>query len=332
MYSLRILDTKQFKSVIEMTDVIKSVEEAYKLYSSGQAGLFPIILHEFEQGKNDTDIKSGHLSGAGIYGLKLLGYNKDNPQRGLPALSGLITLMDIETQQPVGIVDASAVTYMRTGAAGAVGAKTLARKDSRKAVIVGAGTQGRAQLDGLSYAFPNIEEIYIVDVNKEAALEMVSEKQLLYPEITLYDHDFSKLETIIKQADVIVTCTTARDFFIKESWVQPGTHINAIGVDMPGKQELEPLLVASSKVFADSIDQVVVKGECQWASANNTLTRDDITEIGEVLNGTKEGRTSEDEITVFDSTGMALQDLITAKLALDKAKEQNIDTIIRMED
>lgn len=332
MYSLRILDTRQFKSIIKMPDVITSVEEAYKLYSSGQAGLFPIILHEFEQGVNDTDIKSGHLIGAGIYGLKLLGYNKDNPQHGLPALSGLITLMDIETQQPVGIVDASAVTFMRTGAAGAVGAKTLARKNSRKVVIVGAGMQGRAQLDGLSYTLPDLEQVHIVDLNKEAALEMVSEKQSLYPEITLYDHDFSKLETIVKQADVIVTCTTAREFFIKKSWVKPGTHINAIGVDMPGKQELDPSLVASSKVFADSIDQVVVKGECQWASADNILLRDDIIEIGEVLNNTKKGRISEDEITMFDSTGMALQDLITAKLALDKAREQNIDTIIKMED
>ncbi len=333
MYSLRILDTRQFKSVIKMPDVIESVEKAYKLYSSGQAGLFPIILHEFEQGINDTDIKSGHLAGAGIYGLKLLGYNKDNPeQRGTPALSGLITLMDIETQQPVGIVDASAVTYMRTGSAGAIGAKTLARKNSRKAVIIGAGMQGRAQLDGLSYTLPNLEEVHILDLTQEAAVKMVSEKQDLYPGITLYDHNFSKLETIVRQADVIVTCTTAREFFIKESWIQPGTHINAIGVDMPGKQELEPSLVASSKVFADSIQQVVVKGECQWACADNTLTKDDIIEIGEVLNSTKQGRTSEDEITVFDSTGMALQDLITAKLALDKAKAQNIDTIIRMAD
>ncbi len=332
MYSLRILDTRQFKSVIEMTDVITSVEEAYKLYSSGQAGLFPVILHEFETGKNDTDIKSGHLTGAGVYGLKLLGYNRDNPQRGLPALSGLITLMDIETQQPLGIVDASAVTYMRTGAAGAVGAKTLARKNSRKVVLVGAGTQGRAQLEGLSYALPDLEEVHIVDVVREAAVKMVSEKQSLYPGIILYDHDFSELETVIKQADVIVTCTTAREFFIKNSWIQPGTHINAIGVDMPGKQEVEPSLIASSKVFADSIAQVVVKGECQWASADNTLSKEEITEIGDVLNGTKEGRTSEDEITLFDSTGMALQDLITAKLALDKAKALNIDTIIRMAD
>ncbi len=332
MYSLRILDTRQFKSVIEMSDVITSVEKAYKLYSSGQAGLFPIILHEFEQGVNDTDIKSGHLVGAGIYGLKLLGYNKNNPQHGLPALSGLITLMDIETQQPVGIVDASAVTFMRTGAAGAIGAKTLARKNSQKVVIVGAGMQGRAQLEGLSYTLPNLEQIHIVDVMQEAAEKMVLEKQPLYPKIKLYSHGFSKLEEIVQQADVIVTCTTAREFFIKKNWVKPGTHINAIGVDMPGKQELEPSLVASSKVFADSIDQVVVKGECQWASADNTLLRHDIIEIGEVLNNTKQGRTSKDEITMFDSTGMALQDLITAKLALDKAREKNIDTIIKMED
>ncbi len=332
MYSLRILDTRQFNSVIEMPDVITSVEEAYKLYSSGQAGLFPIILHEFETGKNDTDIKSGHLTGAGIYGLKLLGYNRDNPQRGLPALAGLITLMDIETQQPLGIVDASAVTYMRTGAAGAVGAKTLARKNSKNVVLVGAGVQGRAQLEGLSYALPNLEEIHIVDVMQEAADKMVSEKQPAYPRIKLFGHGFSELQAVMKHADVIVTCTTAREFFIQKDWVRPGTHINAIGVDMPGKQESEPSLVASSKVFADSIAQVVIKGECQWASGDKTLLQENITEIGDVLNGTKEGRTDDDEITLFDSTGMALQDLITAKLALDKAKAQNIDTIVRMAD
>jgi alanine dehydrogenase len=185
MYNLKVLDAAQVKALLKMEDVVEAVEEAYKLYSSGKAGLFPVIVHEFEPGRNDMDIKSGHLEGAGIYGLKILGWCADNPKYGLPALSGLIVLMSIENQQPIGIIDASLVTFLRTGAAGAIGARVLARKGSKKAVIIGSGTQGRAQLKGLSIAVPSLNEVCCFDKKYELALKLVSEQQPLYPNITL---------------------------------------------------------------------------------------------------------------------------------------------------
>jgi alanine dehydrogenase len=330
MYTLRVLDAKQVKTLIKMDDVIPAVEEAYKLYSKGEAGLFPVIIHEFEPGKNDMDIKSGHLWGGGIYGLKILGWCKDNPKQDLPALSGLIVLMEIKRQQPIGIIDASPITFLRTGAAGAIGAKVFARKDSSRAVIIGSGMQGRAQLQGLSITMPVLKEIHFFDKEYELACKLVSEQQQLFPSIALYAHPFSELENKLKKADIVVTCTTSRNYFIERDWIQPGTHINAIGCDMPGKQELEPSLVASAKVFADSIAQVTVKGECQWAYSQKMLKEAAITEIGQVLLQEKEGRCSDDEITVFDATGMAIQDLITAKKALDQAKTNKIGSTIHM--
>lgn len=329
MYTLKIVDEKQFKSVINMSDAIISVEKAYELFSTDKAGLFPVIIHEFEQGKNDMDIKSGHLAGAGFYGLKILGYNMDNPTYGRAALSGLIILMNIETQQPMGIVDASSVTFFRTGAAGAIGAKYLARKDSQTAVIVGAGSQGRSQLLGLSIALPNLKNVHYFDINFDSAKKVVKEEQHKYPNIKLRCHDMKDIESILSTTDVLVTCTTSRGYYIKSSWIRPGTHINAIGADMIGKQELEPELVARSKIFTDSINQSVNKGECQWAYSANLVKQENITEIGNVIANIKKGRVSENDITIFDATGIALQDLVTAKLALDKLSDNC--TIIQME-
>ena len=319
MYELKIIDAKQFKSIITMEDVISSVEKAYSLYSTKKAGLFPVIIHEFEQGKNDMDIKSGHLEGAGFYGLKILGYNKDNPSFGRAALSGLIILMDIETQQPMGIIDASFVTFIRTGAAGAIGAKYLARADSKTVAIVGAGSQGKSQLLGLSTAFPGIKDVHFFDINFEATQNLIKDVQADYPKIKLHGQKMKDIKEILAIADILVTCTTSRSHYIKSDWIRPGTHINAIGADMTGKQELEPALIARSKIYTDSIIQSIEKGECQWAYSKNLIKEENITEIGSVIASIKKGRVYEDEITMFDATGIALQDLITAKLALDKS-------------
>ncbi len=319
MYELKIMDAKQFRSVINMNDVITSVEKAYYLYSTGKAGLFPVIVHDFEQGKNDMDIKSGHLEGAGFYGLKILGFNQENPKSGRAALSGLIVIMDIKTQQPIGIVDASLVTFMRTGAAGAIGAKHLARKDAKTASIVGAGTQGRAQLMGLSLALPHLKTVHFFDINHDAAKKIAAEEQPNYPQLSLHGHGMEQIECVLSQTDVLVTCTPSRRSYIKNEWIRPGTHINAIGADMTGKQELEPLLVSRAEVFTDSIVQSIAKGECQWAYSGKMLEQENITEIGNIVAGIKKGRTSKEAVTVFDATGIALQDLITAKLALDKS-------------
>ncbi len=332
MYRLRILDSAQFRALVTMEDVIPGVKEAYSLFSSGQAGLFPIITHEFDPGRTDMDIKSAYLNGAGIYGLKILGWNRDNPSLlGAPSLAGLIVVMDIERQQPVGILEGTPVTFLRTGAAGAIGAETLARPESEQAVVVGSGAQGRAQVMGLSKVMHRLKNIDLFDIVDESAEKMAKEIAAQYPRIKITAFPFASLETHVRDADIVVTCTPSKKGFIKKDWLMKGAHINTIGADMPGKQEIDPEITAAVRIFGDSRVQVAQKGECQHAVSAGLICQEDITEIGEVLNGKKPGRISHDDITMFDATGMALQDLITAKTALKRAESQNIGTVVEME-
>lgn len=330
MYDLHILDATQFAALVSLRDLIPGMEEVYRLYSGGEAGVFPILHREFDPGRLDMDIKSGYLEGAGIYGLKILGWNRDNPtQSGVPALAGLIVVMDIARQQPVGILEAAPVTNLRTGAAGALAARTFARPESQCAVLVGAGAQGRAQLAGLVETMPNLRHIDLFDADDGTAARTATATAPLYPGVAVTSRPFAELENFVRLADIVVTCTPSKRPFIREGWFKPGTHVNAIGADIPGKQELTAEALASaSRLFADSRAQVTEKGESQHATACGLISPERITEIGEVLNGTKPGRTSPDEITLFDATGMALQDLIAAKIAFARAKERGTGTVV----
>lgn len=328
MYPLRLLDRSQFETLVGMAEAIDGVDRAYRLFSRNEAGVFPVIVHQFEPGKREMDLKAGHLAGAGVYGMKMLGWCAENPARDLPPLAGLIVVMDVDTQQPLGILDGTPVTFLRTGAAGAVGAKTFARKDCRTVLIVGAGNQGRAQLWGLSLSMPALESVLVCDIVDEHATRFVSEQQARYPALKFRAVPFKELCEEAPSADLIVTCTRSREAFLKKEWVSPGTHINAIGADMPGKQELEPALVASVKIFADSAAQVVAKGECQHAAKLGLISVEHITEIGAVLEGAKPGRTDSSDVTLFDATGMAIQDLVVGAIALKKAEELNVGTVV----
>lgn len=328
MYTLRILNSELTGRFLNMKDAIDHVALAYKLYARGEADVFPVIVHHFESGKRELDIKSGHLAGAGVYGLKMLGFCSENPARGLAPLSGLILVMDVDKEQPIGIIDGAAITFMRTGAAGAVAARTFARKNAKRALIIGAGNQGRAQLMGLATGMPELAEIEICDMSDEAGERFVAEQQIKYPDILLKAAPYKNLSEAAAKADIIVTCTRSREYFLKKEWIQPGTHINAIGTDMPGKQEIDPDLMAEAKLFGDSVVQVLQKGECQHAAAEGKIQEEDITEIGQVLEGMRPGRVSDDEITVFDATGMAIQDLIVSAKILEKAAQLGVGSEI----
>ena len=146
MARIRILNAAQVGQLLTMRDVIEGVEEIYRLYSTGRAGVWPTIFHEFQPGVRDMDIKSGFLDGAGVFGLKMVAWSAENPSRGLPALSGVVVVADVDTGFPLGIVDGMSLTSLRTGAAGAVGAARLARPDAARVLVCGTGAQGRAQL------------------------------------------------------------------------------------------------------------------------------------------------------------------------------------------
>ena len=324
MYSLRVLNNKETNDLLDMKQALFDVELAYRLFTKGEAGVFPVIVHQFEKGKREMDLKSGHLTGAGVFGMKMLGFCSDKLAHGIKPLSGLILVMDVKKQQPIGILDGTPITFFRTGAAGGVAAKTFARKDSKQALIIGAGNQGRAQLYGLTTAIPKLKKIHISDIVDEYSLDFVKEQSRRYPDIRIKHVAFQDLAAVLRNMDIIVTCTRARNWFLKKEWISPGTHINAIGADMPGKQEIDPTLMKTVKLFGDSRMQVIEKGESQHAAKAGQIKKSDIVEIGEVLENIKSGRSSDEDITLFDATGMAIQDLIVAKNLLERAKREGI--------
>lgn len=347
MFDMLALNHDDTVKLLDMETVIGKVETAYKLKDAKDAALWPMIFHEFESGVADMDIKSGHLSGAGIFGLKLVSWFGPNAEKNLPQLVGTVMVFDGETGAPKAILSAEHITCMRTGAAGAIGAKYLARQDSKTLLMVGTGHQAAFQIAATLMVMPSIEKVLIwnaVDENQAKAFadgiedrlsnEFLShfaddqEKYDLYSK--KFDVEFevvSDIETATPSADIIITATPSRKAMIMKDWVRPGTHFSCVGSDMEGKQEIDEELFAIGRIFTDDITQSINVGESEKAVKAGIISAEDIvSEIGAVINGSVTGRTSDEEITIYDSTGIALQDLITANYAIRVAKEKGIGT------
>ena len=330
MARIRILNAAQVGQLLTMRDVIEGVEEIYRLYSTGRAGVWPTIFHEFQPGVRDMDIKSGFLDGAGVFGLKMVAWSAENPSRGLPALSGVVVVADVDTGFPLGIVDGMSLTSLRTGAAGAVGAARLARPDAARVLVCGTGAQGRAQLAGLAEVLPSLRQVDAASPDREGAAAYAEEMGRRYPDLTIRAVPWEDRGEAAAQAQVVVACTPSREAYLKSEWIRPGTHINAIGTDARTKQELEPELVRRCRLVADSRAQTLDHGELYHAYSAGLVRREDVAEMGEVLEGLAPGRNSPEEITLFDSTGMALQDLICAHKALRKAEEADVGILVEL--
>ena len=213
-------------------------------------------------------------------------------------------------------MDSIEITTVRTAAATCVAARHLARPSSAVLTICGCGTQGRAQLRALAGVFP-LRLAFVWDVEPKRARLMADE---LAPELGIEMSPAEDLPAAVLQSDVCVTCTPSRKAFLRREWLRPGTFIAAVGADSPDKRELEASILSSAKVVADVLDQCVEIGELHHAIAARATTREQVyAELSEIAAGLKPGRTSEEEITVFDSTGTALQDVAAAAAVHEKA-------------
>jgi len=351
MFDMLALNHEDTVELLDMETVIGMVETAYKLKDTEDAALWPMIFHEFEQGVADMDIKSGHLEGAGIYGLKLVSWFGPNAEKNLPQLVGTVMVFDGETGAPKAILSAEHITCMRTGAAGAIGSKYLARPDSKTLLMVGTGHQAAFQIAATLMVMPSVEKVLIYNaIDEEQAKSFTAtiadrlkteflahfpnntEKHALYSK--KFDVTFeavTNIESQTSEADIIITATPSRKAIILKDWVKPGTHFSCVGADMEGKQEIDAELFGMGRVFTDDITQSTNVGEAETAVKAGIIKADDIvSEIGAVLNGSVKGRTSDEEITIYDSTGIALQDLITADYAIKVAKEKGIGTAFKL--
>jgi ornithine cyclodeaminase/alanine dehydrogenase len=236
---------------------------------------------------------------------------------------GSVLLFDARSCALICVMDGSLLTGLRTGASGAVSVKALARKNAKKITCIGTGNQARMQIRAISLVM-QIEEIHAWSRNPETCARFKAdiEGEFDIP-VILAD---SKKEAV-EQADILITTTRGKGPLVEASWVKPGTHIVAIGTDMKGKQELDPEIFRHAKIVNDSISQCIDKGETWHPLNEKIITLDDIHgELGEILLGTKPGRENAEEITIFDSTGMAIQDNTTAEKIYRNALENNVGT------
>ncbi len=338
MSEIRILSAAQVDKLFTVEMAMQAVEDAYTQKCSGAGGVWPMVFHEFEHGVADLDIKSGDLGAKQIFGLKLVSWYGKNPERGLPELFGTLLLCDRETGAPVALMNAGPITGLRTGAAAAVGAKYLARPDSKRLLMVGCGAQSAYMTAATLYAMPELSHVTLANprtpgkaaVRLPAFAARVSalldgcgvEREVAFESAW----DF---ESAVRLADVILTATPSREPLIKRDWVQPGTHLSCIGADISGKQELESALLGSARVFGDDAGQCFAVGECEIPHREGVL--DALTaEIGDVILGRAQGRVSNEDITVFDSTGIALQDLASGAVIIERARELDVGLVTEL--
>ena len=311
------LTAREIQNLLTLDDCIGAVEHAFRAYGEGKA-VPPAVLSVHTEG-GGFHVKAGLLEfHRSYFAAKVNGNFPENRARfGLPTIQGVIVLCDAANGSPLAVMDSRDITLLRTAAATAVAAKLLARQDSRTLTICGCGNQGRIQLKALSRVC-HLETVFAYDRDAEQASRF---SQDLTSDLMISVRAVSDLIPAVRQSDICVTCTTSMQPLLASDDVSRGTFIAAVGADNPQKQEIHPSLMAANKIVCDILEQCAVMGDLHHALSAGVVTRADVyAELGEVVAGKKPGRESEDEITIFDSTGMALQDVAAAAFLYEKAQ------------
>ncbi len=312
------------KKVIGRHDAFKAVEAVFSAMTKGEAYNFPVIREAIGYADALYGFKSGFDRAGLSLGLKSGGYWPGNSEKGLTNHQSTIFLFNPDTGQLHALVGGNYLTAVRTAAASAVSIAHLARKDAKIIGMVGAGHQSTFQLRA-ALEQGNFEKIiaWNLDPEKLSVLaEVAADFGLPFEAVSR--------QQLGNQADVIITITSAHEALLMKNWIKPGTHIACMGTDTRGKQEVDPELIAASTLFTDEVAQSITIGEAQHAIAAGLMQESDITPIGEVITGNHPGRTSEEEITIFDGTGVGLQDLAVANTAARLAQEQGQAQIIEL--
>jgi alanine dehydrogenase len=293
------------------------VEHAFRMHGLGRVYMEPKGHIVVDRYPGEWEVMPSYIEEPEAAACKWVSIREDNARFDLPTVFSILVYTHPETGFPLAICDGSHHTMMRTGSSAAVSAKWLARKDSKVLAILGAGTVGRGSLATCKDVFP-WEEIRVWSRSRETLDDFVAEEQPRYPGLEL--RTSTDVEEVVRGADVVVTGTHARRWIVDDAWISPGAHIAALGADLEGEQELDPRILQRARIFVDDIRQCVPDGEINVALREGHIGEDDVAgEIGKVIVGELEGRQSDDQITVFDSTGIALQDSATVPLEYERA-------------
>ena len=306
------------KRVIGRGDSFQAVEAVFASMAKGDAWNFPVVREALGYADALYGFKSGFDRAGLSLGVKSGGYWPGNSKKGLTNHQSTIFLFDPDTGQLQALVGGNYLTAVRTAAASAVSIAHLARKDAKVLGMVGAGHQSTFQLRA-ALEQRDFEKVVAWNLHEQGLsnLKDIAEENDLPFELL-------EREQLAGEADVIITITSAHESLIMKDWVKPGAHIACMGTDTKGKQEVDPALVAKASLYTDEIAQSVTIGETQHAVASGLISADDINTIGDVINGVHPGRSNATEITLFDGTGVGLQDLAVASAAARLAIEQGM--------
>jgi ornithine cyclodeaminase/alanine dehydrogenase-like protein (mu-crystallin family) len=300
-------------------DCAGAMAEVLAAHARGEAQMPLRSMVRFEGAAGFMGLMPAWRGGAeAVFALKSLCVMPDNPARGLDSHQGTVTLFDGTTGEPRAILDASAVTAVRTAAVSAVATRVLAREDARVLAILGAGVQGKAHLAAL-VPVRAFDEVRVFAPNREHARAVAGRRATLA----------ASAEEAVRGADVVVTATTSREPVLHREWLTPGAHINAVGASVPSAREIDTETVAACALFCDSRESLRNEaGEYLQAVEQGAINADDHVRasLGEVLAGIAPGRRNDAELTVFRSLGLAVEDLAAAERAVARARELGIGT------
>ena len=312
-----LLSRGEVERLLSISVCIDAVEKIFRLLGEGKVPAPGILAVKTAHG--GLHAKAGLLPGEKSYIVAKLNSNfpGNRAEYHLPTIQGLVVLYDGDNGRPLAVLDSIDITIKRTAAASAVAAKYLARPGSSVATLCGCGQQAAAQLRALCAVLP-LRKIHVFDLDRSAAENFAIK---LSDELHLEIEPVRDLGPALQESDVCITCTTATKFFVRKEDVIPGTFIAAVGADDTHKQEIDPALMASAKVVADSLEQSCTIGDTHHAIDQGLMRKEDVyAELSEIVAGRKPGRTSDDEIIVFDSTGVAIEDAVAAVAVYEKAR------------
>ncbi len=324
---VRILTEPEIRGLLDMGQTIPAVEKSLADFSAGKVILPDVVNMDLPRFQGEVHVKSAYIQGEEFYCIKVASGFYLNPSHGLPVGNGLILLFEARTGRPLGLLfDNGFITEIRTGAAGAVAAKHLARDKVSIVGLIGAGAQARFQLQALMEVRPP-REIRVWSRDAAHAGAFIEEMKPRFPA------DYRAVGSPAEAAggaDLIITVTPSRRPLLKASWLSPGVHITAVGSDGPDKCELEPeVLARADLVYCDSVRQCSLLGEVHHALEKKIIRRGQISgELGEIILGKKPGRFNAGQITVADLTGLGAEDAAAAAVVFKKALSSGTGTLL----
>ena len=314
---LLLLDRDAVAALLTPADVLIAVREAFELHSKREGRVFPVIREQLPTG-GVFGIKAGDVSAQELLGFKVAGFWPGNRQVGGEPHQATVMLIDPRTGRPLCVIDGNTITTVRTGAAGALGLTLLARRDSSSLTVFGTGVQAVSQLSFALEALPQLGEVRYVSFDRKPVAEFEARFASRCNLVCAPDAD-----TAVAASDVVITATPGPGPLFNLDAVRAGTHLNCVGADTRGKRELPQGLLAKARVFADDVVQASQLGELQWAADTPS------TELGDLVTGKASFSRSVGDITIFDMTGLALQDLTVARQLFQKATATGVGLSVK---